>query len=152
MKKILFLILPLTISLLTASKFEPKVIKARDGHRQYDRSSRHNHNSGRNDILSSTSEASSEISVGISCEATSQATSHNRHSNAHIAHFLQENRIDITTDMAKGEGEYITTLLHIMNLKKDSSTLGKIQTNFDQFIDLDADDFLVKLKDISTNA
>ena len=153
MKKRL-LLLPLTLSLLTAGTIQPKVMGARDSHRHYDRSSSRHHSNRQDDVLSSTFEATAQISLLVSSEASSEATSHGggRRGNARIVHFLNENRIDITTDMAKGEGEYLTTLLQIMKLKKDPLTLSRIQTNFNQFIELNPNDFLVKLKEITTHA
>ena len=153
MKKRL-LILPLTLSLLTAGTIKPKVMGARDSHRHYDRSSSRHHSSRPNDALSSTFEVTAQITLLVSSEASSEATSHGggRRGNARIVHFLDENRIDITTDMAKGEGEHLTTLLQMMNLKQDPLTLSKIQTNFKQFIDLAPNDFLIKLKEITAHA
>jgi len=152
MKTILFL-LALTPILLVAKTIKPKVMHAqdRDYHAHYSHSS--NHRDTEDEILSSSADATAQISVTItlqiSTEALSEATSEGggHHSNARLS-YLDNNRIQITEDIAKGEGEYLETLLSMMHLRQDKKSLKKIQKSFDELIYLSHKDFLDKLESL----
>ena len=150
MKTLLFL-LALTPLLLVAKTVKPKVMHAqdRDYHRHYSHSS--NHRDTEDEILSSSAEATGQITVTISLqistEALSEATSEGGHSTARLS-YLDNNRIQITEDIAKGEGEYLETLLSMMHLHQDKKSLKKIQNNFDELIYLSHNDFLDKLESL----
>ena len=62
---------------------------------------------------------------------------------------MDNNRIEITEDIAKGEGEHLETLLSMMNLNKDEATLKRIQKNFNTLIYLNHNDFLDKLESLA---
>jgi len=140
MKKILPL-LTLSTLLLLGKTVEPKVMGA-----QNDES--YSHSSDRDieeEILSTTSEASAEISMRISTEASSEITSGEHHGRARMS-YLDNNRIQITQDIAKGQGEYLSTLLIMLKLPNDEKSLEKIQKHFDELIYLSHNDFLNKLQ------
>ena len=156
MKTLLFL-LALSPILLIAKTVKPKVMHAidRDNNRQHDRyySRSSNHRDTQDEVLSSSVEATGEISVTItlqiSTEALSEVTSEGgHHSNARLS-YLDNNRIQITEDIAKGEGEYLETLLSMMNLHQDKESLKRIQDNFDELIYLRHNDFLDKLESLA---
>lgn len=152
MKTLLFL-LALTPLLLVAKTVKPKVMHAQDReyHRHYSHSS--NHRDTKEEILSSSADATAQISVTISlqistdvlCEVTSEGGS--GHSTVRLS-YLDNNRIQITEDMAKGEGEYLETLLSMMNLPQDTQSLQTIQKHFEAFIYLNPNDFLDKLESL----
>ena len=150
MQKII-LLLSLSTLLLLGKEFEPNDMRTQNNNHQqnYDNSS-HVHNT-EDRIISSTVEASSEISVGLTIqglsEITSEATSGKGHGTARMS-FLDNNRIQITQDIAQGHGEHLDTLLHMMNIQNDEKNLEKIQKSFDELIYLSHNDFLTKLKTI----
>jgi len=152
MKTILFL-LAISPILLVAKTIQPKVMHAqdRDYHTHYSHSS--THRDTKDEILSSSADATAQISVTItlqiSTEALSEVTSEGggHHSNARLS-YLDNNRIQITEDIAKGEGEYLETLLSMMHLRQDKKSLKKIQKSFDELIYLSHNDFLDKLESL----
>ena len=150
MKTLLFL-LALTPLLLVAKTIKPKIMHAQDReyHRHYSHSS--NNRDTEDEILSSSADATAQISVTISfqisTEALSEATSEGHHSTARLS-YLDNNRIQITEDIAKGEGEYLQTLLSMMYLNQDETSLKRIQKNFDALIYLSPNDFLDKLESL----
>ena len=138
------LILPfLLCSLLTAKTVETKEMKAKDYAKHYDRSS--NINSTEDKVISSTAEASAQITIMVTLQASSEVTS-GRHSGTATMSFLDNNRLEITEEIAQGEGEHLETLLSMMKLKNDKKSLKKIQNHFDEFIYLSHNEFLDKLK------
>ena len=151
MKTLLFL-LALTPLLLLAKTINPKIMHAkdRDYHEHYSHSS--NHRDTEDEILSSSADATAQISVTISLqistEALSEATSEGGHHSTVRLSYLDNNRIQITEDIAKGEGEYLETLLSMMHLRRDKKSLKKIQNNFDELIYLSHNDFLDKLESL----
>ena len=150
MKKLLFLLF-FTPLLVVAKTVKPKIMHAQnrnDYHRHYSHSS--THRSTEDEILSSSAEATGQITINISLQistdAVSQATSEeSQHDTARLS-YLDNNRIEITEDIAKGEGEHLETLLSMMNLSHDEMTLKRIQKNFDELIYLNPNDFLDKLE------
>jgi hypothetical protein len=148
-KTLLFLFLGTAI--LFAKSVEPKVMRAQNNnhheprpHHSEDYSHSSNHNNRDEEILSSSVEISSELSLVVSTEMTSE-----EHDNSARMSFLDNNRIQITQNIAQGHGEYLTTLLKMMNLPNDKKSLEKIQENFDKLIYLSHNDFLNKLQTIS---
>lgn len=139
------LLIPFLISLLTAQTAQPKVFHAQDTkhHDNYHTSSSIKNTQDR--VISSSAEASAQITVVITIQATSEMTSGSEHDEATLS-FLDNNRIQITEEIAKGEGEYLTTLLTMMKLKKEKKSLKNLQDNFENLIYLTHDDFLNKLK------
>ncbi len=146
-------ILPFLLIIINAQTIKSTTIKARD---RVTHSSRGHHN--RNDTMFlSTIEASSEatiqitsvVSLEVSTEATS-GTPHQRSRNYSELEFLKKNRFKITEDISNGEGEYLLTLMKMMNLKKDSITLSKIQSNFKNLLALENEAFLSELRMISS--
>ncbi len=147
--KNLILLLLFTTFYINAKTVKPKIMHGQDYHREYEHSSRDRHYRD-GDILCSTSEGTVEISVDISIElsseVTTEITSGGRHHGTARLSYLDNNRIEIIEDIAKGEGEYLETLLSLMNLKKDKDSLNKIQSNFDELIYLSHNDFLDKIE------
>ena len=157
--KTILIILSILITSIGAKNINSKVIKAHDGYRS---SSHHHHHHDIIDIsLDATSEATSEISThaiqlssAISLEASTQATSQPpqqgriRRRNYSQIKFLQKNRVQITQDISQGRGEHLITLLNMMNIKQDTQTLTKIQSNFEILSALDDEKFLSKLTEI----
>ncbi|MBD3792672.1 MAG: hypothetical protein IE889_00735 [Campylobacterales bacterium] len=145
MKKLLIILTILTIA-LPAGTIKPHVMGARDHPpRHYD----HSVGSGRHhDTLFSTFEATAEISSVISIGASSEATTYGDHPPhyRHALNFIDENRIEITQDMAKAEGEHLKTLLTMIDLKSDTQSLLAIQSDFDTLSQLSADELLTRLK------
>ena len=144
MKKLplLLLIVPL---LLQANRVKPKVMHAQDRreyHHNYSHSS--NHHDRTEDILCSTTEASGEIMFMITVQATSEVTSEGHHGHARLS-YLDSNRVEITEDIAKGEGEHLETLLSIIKPDYDKKSLIVIQEHFDELIYLNHNDFLEKV-------
>jgi hypothetical protein len=147
------LILPFLIVILNAQTIKPRAIKARDSISH----SRGGHHNSKDTVLLSTIEASSEISVqitsAVSLEASTEATSgtpHQRSRNYSELEFLNNNRFKITEDISTGGGEHLLALMSIMHLKKDSATLSKIQSNFENLLALDDEAFLSELREISS--
>jgi short subunit fatty acids transporter len=137
------LILPLFCSLLTAQTVKTKEMKAKDYEKHYDQSS--SRHTTENRVISSSAEASAQITVMLTIQTSSEMTS-GRHSRSMATmSFLDNNRINITKEIAQGEGEYLETLLSMMNLKKDTKSLMNIQSHFDELIYLSHSDFLDKL-------
>ena len=129
---------------LSAETIKPKVMHGTD---HYNRSSSRGSS---NDPFLSTMEVSVQITSMVSLEASSQATSHSGgRGNARIHSFLDNNRIDITNDIAKGEGEHLQTLLSMMQLQQDERYLLSLQSNFKSLIYLDHTQFLHKLREIN---
>jgi hypothetical protein len=60
--------------------------------------------------------------------------------------FLDNNRLEITEEIAQGKGEHIETLLSMMKLKRSQTSLSNIQTHFNELVYLSHSDFLEKLK------
>jgi len=144
MKKILPL-LALSTLLLLGKTVEPKVMRAQnDEHRQHYSNSSHRH-SVEDEIISSTAEASSQISIMVSLQAISEVTSGEYHGTARMS-YLDNNRMDITQDIAQGDGEHLRTLLSMMKIPADAKNLEKIQSHFDELIYLSHNDFLNKLQ------
>ena len=143
MKKII-LLLTLSSLLLLGKSLEPKVMRAQNDHHQHYENSSHMHDT-QDEIISSTAEASSEVSVVVSLQVTSKITSGENDGPARMS-YLDNNRIQITQDIAQGQGEYLRTLLHMMNIQTNEKNLGKIQKSFDELIYLSHNDFLKKLK------
>lgn len=139
------LILPLFFSLLSAETVKSKEMKAQDYDRHYKRSS--NMNTTEDRVISSTAEASAQITVTITLQATSEMTS-GRDRNIATMSFLDNNRMQITEEIAQGEGEHLETLLTMMKLKNDQKSLEKIQTHFNELVYLSHNDFLNKLVDL----
>jgi len=139
------LILPLLCSLLTAQTVKPKEMRTTDYTKHYDNSS--NIDSTEDKVISSTAEASAQITIMVTLQASSEMTS-GRHGGTATMSFLDNNRIQITEEIAKGEGEHLETLLSMMKLKKDEKSLEKIQTHFDELIYLSHNDFLDKLESL----
>jgi ribosomal protein L17 len=140
------LILPfLLCSMLSAKTVESKEMKAKDYEKHYDRSS--NVNSTEDKVISSTAEASAQITIMVTIQASSEIISRRNVGNATMS-FLDNNRIQITEEIAKGEGEHLETLLSMLKLKKDKKSLAKIQTHFDELIYLNHSDFIDKLTTI----
>jgi hypothetical protein len=145
MIKLPLLLLLLSNLWLYAKTIKPKTMHARDHHRYYNRSNTVHHN---NPLLS-TMESSVEITSVISCEASTQATTEQRdHGNAHISNFLEENRIEISRDIAQAQGEHLQTLLSMMQLSRNESYLLSLQSNFESLIYLDTQQFLKRLRTI----
>jgi hypothetical protein len=158
--KTILILLSIFITTTTAKSINPKIIRANDGYR----SSGHiNHRGGgrhQDDILLSTIDATSEISVqvtsALSLEASTEATTQppqnrRRRRNYSQIKFLEKNRVQITQDISQGKGEYLITLLNIMNIKQDTPTLTKIQSNFKTLSVLNNEKFLSKLAEISNS-
>jgi len=136
------LLLPLFCSLLTAQTVETKNMQAKDYEKHYERSS--NIDSTEDRVISSSAEASAQITIMVTIQASTEITSGQHGGNATMS-FLDNNRMQITEEMAKGEGEHLETLLSMMKLKKNKHSLENIQTHFDELIDLSHNDFLDKL-------
>ena len=144
MQKII-LFLAFSTTLLLAKAPEPKVFRSYDNeHQEHYSNSSHMHDD-EDQIISSTAEASSEISVGISLQATSEATSGEHQGSARMS-YLDDNRVQITQDIAQGKGEYLTTLLTMLEIPSNEKNLEKIQKSFDELIYLSHNDFLNKLQ------
>ena len=150
--KTLLLLLSLTSIFLQAKTVKPKIMHAQDYHREYSHSS--NSHDGDDDILFSTFEATGQItatiSLEISTEATSEVTSGSGRGMARMS-YLDNNRVDITQDIAKGDGEHLQTLLSMMNLKANEKNLKRIQSNFDNLVYLTHNEFLKKIEELSTS-
>jgi len=141
------LLLSCTVISLYGGSIKPKVVHATDYPRHY----RGSTGVRKADPLISTSEASAQISSLLSLEASSQATTNPAgRGNPRAYSFLEENRIEITEEIAKGEGEHLQTLLGLMHLKADETTLLALQSNFEQLIYLNPEQFLTQLSQMSS--
>ncbi|MCK4441313.1 MAG: DUF3015 family protein [Sulfurovaceae bacterium] len=159
--KTILIILSVLITITTAKNINPKVIRAHDGYRSSGHTTYRGGRRHQDDILLSTIDATSEISVqvtsAVSLEASTDATSQRpqnrtrRRRNYSQIKFLKNNRVQITQDISKGKGEYLITLLNMMNIKQDTHTLAKIQSNFDTLLSLKDEKFLSKLTEISNS-
>ena len=142
------LILPFLLSSLsTAKTVETKDMRAKDYTKHYDTSS--NVESTEDKVISSTAEASAQITIMVTLQATSEITSGRHGGTTASMSFLDNNRLDITEEIAKGKGEHLETLLSMMKLKKDKKSLTNIQTHFNELIYLSHSDFLEKLKTLA---
>jgi hypothetical protein len=151
--KTLLCLLTLTPLFLLAQTVKPKIMHAQESNYQEHYSHSSNHRDRKESILSSSADATAQISVTISLQVSTEALSEvtsegNHHSTARLS-YLDNNRIQITEDIAKGEGEYLETLLSMMHLNPDKKSLNKIQNNFDTFIYLSHNDFLDKLESLA---
>jgi hypothetical protein len=141
---LLLLIIPL---LLPAKRVKPKVMHAqnqRDYHDSYAHSS--NQQDRGEEIFCSTTEASGEIVFMIALQTTSEITSEEQYTNSRLS-YLDHNRIEITEDIAKGEGEHLETLLSMIKPnynKKKSLTI--LQKNFSELSYLNHHDFLKRIE------
>jgi len=152
MKTLLFLLV-LTPLLLVAKTVKPKVMHAHDREYQNHYSHSSNHRDTEDEILSSSADATAQITVTISLQISTEALSEltsegGGHQGTARLSYLDNNRIQITEDIAKGEGEYLETLLSMMHLNQDKKSLKKIQNNFDELIYLNPNDFLDKLESL----
>lgn len=138
------LLIPFIASLLTAKTVKPKVFNAQDA--DYERSYHHSSSmkNSKDRVISSSAEASAQITVVVTVQATSEITSRSNHDVATLS-FLDNNRVQITEEIAQGEGEYLGTLLTMMKLQQDQKSLKKLQDNFENLIYLSHNDFLNKL-------
>ena len=144
MKKVM-LFLALTTPLLLAKAPKAKVMRAQNNnHNEYYSRSSHVHNV-EDEIISSTTEASSEVSFEATLQGTTEITSREHRGLARMS-YLDDNRIQITQDIAQGEGEYLTTLLTMLEIPANEENLKKIQNSLDELIYLSHNDFLTKLK------
>jgi len=139
------LLLPLFCSLLTAQTVETKNMQAKEYKKHYNNSS--NGNSTEERVISSSAEASAQITIMVTIQASSEIISGRHGGNATMS-FLDNNRMQITEEMAKGEGEHLETLISMMKLKKNKLSLANIQTHFDELIYLSHNDFLDKLSNL----
>jgi len=147
MKNLLLLLLILPL-FLQANRVKPKVMHAQDRrgyHDSYSHSS--NHRDTGKEILCGTTEASGEMIVIIALQATSEATSEENYGHAQLS-YLDDNRIEITEDMAKGEGEHLETLLSMIKPNYNHKVLITLQENFDELIYLKNSDFLNRVEQL----
>jgi len=159
--KTIIIILSILITSTSAKNINSKVIRAHDGYRSSGNTSYRGGGRHQDDILLSTIDATSEISVqvtsAVSLEASTQATSQSpqrgrvRRRNYSQIKFLQDNRVQITQNISQGRGEHLITLLNMMNIKQDTNTLTKIQSNFENLLTLKDEQFLSKLISISNS-
>ena len=146
--KFLPLILLIIPILIEAKKVDSKVMHAQDRRApdSYSRSS--NHRDRGDEILCSTTEASGQIIFMIAVQATSEITSgEHPHSSARLS-YLDNNRVEITEDIAKGEGEHLETLLSMIKPDYNKKSLITIQENFDKLIYLNHNEFLDKIESL----
>jgi hypothetical protein len=144
MTKTLLIILFLS-SIVSAKSLEPKAMRAKDNRHSSHYSNSSHHHDSREDFFSSSAEATAQISIAIFVQATSEITSEGHQSNARLS-YLDNNRVQITKEIAQGQGEYLKTLLSMMNLPSNPKNLKNLQENFEKLIYLSHDDFLKKLK------
>jgi len=138
------LLIPFLCSLLSAETVKSKEMRAHDTNysKNYENSS--NIETTEDRVISSTADASAQITIMITLQAVSEVTS-GRSNNMATMSFLDNNRIQITEEIAEGEGEHLETLLTMMKLDKNEENLKKIQNNFENLIYLSHNDFLNKL-------
>ena len=109
-------------------------------HEQYDQST--NRDSTEDRVISSTAEASAEITIVTTIEGVSEITSQTHNDHATMS-FLENNRLQITEDIAHGEGEHLETLLTLMQIKEDEHTLIQLQKHLSTLLPLKNKDFLM---------
>ena len=143
------LLIPFICSLLSAETVKSKEMHAQDDNyeKNYEHSS--NKESTEDRVISSTAEATAQITVTITLQAISEITSGRASHNMATMSFLDNNRIQITEDIAKGEGEHLQTLLSMMKIKKDTENLKNIQSSLEELVYLSHKDFLDKLITLS---
>lgn len=141
------LILPFIYSLLLAETVQPHVMHAQGTKHQHHYEQSIPRESTEDKVISSTAEVSAQITIMVTLQATSEMTS-GRHNGTASMSFLNNNRIQITEEIARGEGEHLETLLTMMELKRDKKSLEKIQRHFDELIYLGHNDFLDKLENL----
>lgn len=150
--KALLVILSFTSVLIHAKTVKPKIMHAQDYHREYSHSS--NSHDRDDDILFSTFQATGQItatiSLEISTEATSEVTSGTGRGTASMS-YLDNNRVEITQDIAKGDGEHLKTLLSMMKIEANEKNLKRIQSSFDKLVYLTHNEFLKKIEELSTS-
>ncbi len=141
MKKILILLL-INFIYLNSGTIKPKRVKAKDRttHRSSSHSSSHHSSKGvREDILFSSFEAtadvSTELSFALSTEATSYSTVDERRER-YEQRYIEVNRQNINLNMAQANGEHLSTLLKLLELKEDRELLTAIQNNFEHLSQL----------------
>jgi len=85
-------------------------------------------------------------------EASSQATTHGSHSpyDPYVINFIEENRIEISQDMAQAKGEHLTTLLKMLDLQHSKTHLIAIQSEFETLSSLSSNELLIQLKAMQT--
>jgi len=129
-KILLFLLL---ISIFSISKtIKPRIIKA--GDRRY---------RGGDPIGISTIEASSQAtSVGLFASTSANMENQNYYSKEEL--FLQQNREHIVKDIAKGQGEYLSTLFELLKIKPTKEAVQKLQQNITTLSELEDREFLDK--------
>jgi len=142
MKKILPL-LTLSTLLLLGKTVEPKVMRAHNDDDYSNSSPRH---SMGDKIISSTADVSSEATTAIISHAITEVSSTRENDESDRISYLDNNRMDITQDIAQGDGEHLRTLLSMMKIPTDAKNLEKIQSHFDELIYLSHNDFLNKLQ------
>jgi len=140
------LLLPIFSSFLLAQTVKPKVMHAQDT-KNYEHNYNNSQNTTEDKVISSTAEASAEITVVITLQVSTEMISQTNRSAATLS-YLDNNRIQITEELAQGEGEYLETLLSMMELKNNRENLEKLQNNFDDLIYLSHNDFLNKVKSL----
>jgi len=140
-----FLLFTLLLSSLFADAPQKKVFHAQDDNYQ----NHYHHSSHVQDteeqVISSTAQVSAEITMAITVQATTEITSENSRSQATMS-FLDNNRVQITEEIAKGEGEYLNTLLSMMSIKNNNKNLTVLQNNLNELIYLSHNDFLKKIE------
>jgi hypothetical protein len=152
MRKSTIILILLTTTALISKSINSKVIRANDGYKGSIRTS--SHRSTKDDVILSTVEVSSQISVQLTSIASLDATSQDKYNNqtrrgryAQLK-FLKDNRDNITVDISKGDGEYLSTLLDLMSIEPNSDNLIKIQSNFENLTKLENREFLAKIEEI----
>ena len=140
MKKILILLL-INFICLNSGTIKPKRVKAKDRttHRSSSHHSSHRTTKGvQDDILFSSIEAtahiSTEFSFQLSTEATSYSTMEERRERNE--RYIEVNRQNINLNMAQANGEHLSTLLKLLELKEDRELLTAIQTDFEHLSQL----------------
>jgi hypothetical protein len=96
-------------------------------------------------VISSSAEASAQITIVVTLQLSSEMTTGKSGGSATMS-FLEKNRLQITEEIAQGEGEHLATLLKMMELKSDHKSLTKLQSHFDELVNLDEPAFLSKVK------
>jgi hypothetical protein len=135
---------------LQANRVKPKIMHAQDNQRDYHDNYAHssNHHDKKEEILCSTSEATGQITFMITLQSTTEITSEGHGRNSARLSYIENNRIEITEDIAKGEGEHLETLLKMIKPNFSKKSLEAIQENFDELIYLSHNDFLNKLESL----
>ena len=142
------LILPFISALLWAGEVEPKVMRANDNNQEqyYENSTERETTEDR--VISSTAEASAQITITVTLQVSSDLTSKRDYSMATLS-FLDQNRLQLTEEIAKGDGEHLKTLLTLLEIDQSEKNLKNIQNNFSHLIHLNHDDFLKKLESLT---